>query len=345
MMKTIKTQDAVGSVLCHDLTRIVKDQIKETAFRKGHIVQQEDLELLLSMGKKHLYVWELGPEMLHENEAAMALKELFSHDSFLATEAREGRINLKARENGLFLVDLAKLEAINDFDDISVAVRISGTPVSCGDVVAGFKVIPLVVDKDLIEQIKQVLNGSHLMEVKPYLPLKAAIIATGSEVYSGLIKDQFTPVVESKLLEFGIQTVYKTICDDDLKMMGEAIDNFISKGVDLLICTGGMSVDPDDLTPGAIRAAGAEVVSYGAPTFPGAVLLMAYIGKIPVLGLPGCVMFGKRTIFDILLPRIAAGLRVTRKEIRHLGHGGICLSCPSCIFPSCAFGRGWAYSL
>jgi molybdenum cofactor synthesis domain-containing protein len=344
-MKTIKTQDAIGTILCHDLTRIVKDELKETTFRKGHVIQPQDIELLLSMGKQNLYVWELEADMLHENEAAAALKEACLKEGFIASEANEGRVSVKAGADGLFLVDLARLEAVNDFDEISVAVRVSGTPVKKGDEVAGFKIIPLVLHRGIIDHIKLRLDGRPLMEIKPYLPLKAAVVATGSELYNGRIKDQFTPVVENKLAEFGIQTVSKTICDDKIEMISGAIRSFLEQGVDFIICTGGMSVDPDDLTPGAIKAAGAEVITYGAPALPGAMFLIAYIGKVPVVGLPGCVMFGKRTIFDIILPKIAVGLRITRQEIRRLGHGGLCLSCKSCIFPACSFGRGWAHSL
>jgi molybdenum cofactor synthesis domain-containing protein len=201
------------------------------------------------------------------------------------------------------------------------------------------------VHRDKIEQVRRRLDGRPLMEIRPWLGLSAAVVATGSEVFSGRIKDQFTPVVVEKLAEFGIKAPWRAVCDDKLESIASAIRGFLAKGADMIICTGGMSVDPDDLTPGAIKAAGAELVSYGAPALPGAMFLVAYIGQVPVIGLPGCVMFGKRTIFDVILPRIAAGLKITRREIRGLGHGGLCLDCPVCVFPNCGFGRGWAYSL
>jgi molybdopterin biosynthesis enzyme len=344
-MMTIDTVDAVGTVLCHDLTRIVKDEVKETAFRKGHIVKPEDIEVLLSMGKTKLFVWDPGPGMLHENEAAEALKDVCASGGFIPSEIKEGRVTLAAASDGLFLVDLPRLEAANDFDEIAVATRQSGTPVSKGDSVAGIKIVPLAIHKDKIEQVRRRLGGRPLMEIRPWLGLKAAVAATGSEIYHGRIKDQFTPVVVEKLSRFGIETPWRTVCDDKLESIVEAISRFRDNGADLIICTGGMSVDPDDLTPGAIKASGAEVVSYGAPALPGAMFLVAYLGSVPVLGLPGCVMFGKRTIFDVILPRLAAGLRVTRREIRNLGHGGLCLGCPSCVFPNCGFGRGFAYSM
>ncbi|MDR2443220.1 MAG: molybdopterin-binding protein [Deltaproteobacteria bacterium] len=344
-MKTINTVDAVGTVLCHDLTLIVKDNVKTTAFRKGHVIKSEDIPLLLSMGKTRLFVWDLGDDMVHENDAAKRLAEICVPEGFVATEAKEGRVSFSAAIDGLFMVDLARLEAANDFEEFSVVVRSSGSPVKKGQNVAAVKIVPLAVHSDKIEQVNLKLGGRPLMQIRPYLPLKAGIAATGSEIYHGRIVDQFTKVVEDKLADFGISAPHKTICDDNMTMIVNAINGFIEKGVDLIILTGGMSVDPDDLTPGAIKAAGAELVSYGAPALPGAMFLVAYIGKVPVLGLPGCVMFGKRTVFDVILPRIAAGLRVTRREIRGLGHGGLCLECPTCIFPACSFGRGWPYSL
>jgi molybdenum cofactor synthesis domain-containing protein len=344
-MKTIDTVDAVGTVLCHDLTRIVKGEVKETAFRKGHVVRPEDVEALLALGKTRLFVWDLGQDMVHENEAATAVSRALVPSCFEASEAKEGRVTLKAALDGLFLADLPRLEAANDFDEICVAVRQSGVPVRRGDNCAAVKIIPLAVHRAKIDQIGLRLAGRPLMEIRPWLPLKAAVVATGSEIFHGRIKDQFTPVVEEKLAEFGIRTFTRRVCDDSLERISATIAEFRDAGADLIVCTGGMSVDPDDLTPGAIKAAGAEVVSYGAPALPGAMFLVAYLGRIPVLGLPGCVMFGKRTIFDIILPRIAAGLMVTRREIRNLGHGGLCLDCPTCVFPVCGFGRGWPYSL
>ncbi|MDR1487849.1 MAG: molybdopterin-binding protein [Deltaproteobacteria bacterium] len=344
-MKTVRTQDAVGTILCHDLTRIVIGEGKETIFRKGHVVQPQDVDILLSMGKLNLFVLELGQNMVHENDAAKALKDIAVTEGFVATEAKEGKVSLSAGADGLFLADLARLEAVNDFDEISIATRVSGTQVKSGDEVAAFKIIPLLIHQGIIDQFKLRLSGRPLMAIKPFLRLKAGIIATGSEIYHGRIKDEFTGVVEKKLLEVGIKTVVTTICDDKIDMISEAIRSFLEKGVEFIVCTGGMSVDPDDLTPGAIKASGAEVITYGAPALPGAMFLMAYHGHVPVVGLPGCVMFGKRTIFDIILPRVAVGLRVTRQEIRHLGHGGLCLCCRHCIFPACSFGRGWPYSL
>ncbi|MDR1546253.1 MAG: molybdopterin-binding protein [Deltaproteobacteria bacterium] len=344
-MKTIDTEAAVGAVLCHDLTRIVKDDVKETAFRKGHVVRPEDVQVLLSMGKDRLYVWDLGEDMAHENEAAEALARICGGEAFAVSPIKEGKAVLTAARDGLFLVDLAKLEAVNGFDELSLAARHSGFPVSRGQTAAGLKVVPLAVKKSLLAQVEELVAGGPLFDVAPYRPLKAGVVATGNEIFHGRIQDQFTPVVEDKLAEYGIRTVSKAVCDDNLGRIVAAIKDCLAQGLDLIVCTGGMSVDPDDLTPGAIKAAGAELVVYGAPVQPGAMFLAAYFGDVPILGLPGCVMFGRRTIFDVVLPRIAAGRRLTRHELRGLGHGGLCLECRDCVFPICGFGRGFAYSL
>ncbi|MDR1677912.1 MAG: molybdopterin-binding protein, partial [Deltaproteobacteria bacterium] len=340
-MKTIKTEESVGTVLCHDLVRIVKDEVKETAFHKGHVVRAEDIPVLLSMGKTRLFVWDLGQDMVHENEAVKALYEACPMEGpFEAAPPKEGGLHLTAGGDGLFLADLDLLEEINDDDEIGLVIRQSGVQVKRGEKVVSFKIIPLALNRQKIERVKTKLGGKTLFAIKPFLPYKAAIVATGSEVFTGRIKDTFTPVVEEKLLEYGIKTIKKSVCDDKIELISEAVKSSLSAGADLIICTGGMSVDPDDLTPGAIKASGAQIITYGAPVMPGAMFLVAYIGDVPVLGLPGCVMFGKRTIFDIIMPRIAAGFKVNRKEIRSLGHGGLCLNCHHCVFPACGFGRG-----
>ncbi|MDR1297441.1 MAG: molybdopterin-binding protein [Deltaproteobacteria bacterium] len=346
-MRTIDTVDAVGTVLCHDLTRIVRDAVKETAFRKGHVVRREDIEVLLSMGKTRLFVWDLGRDMVHENDAVRALADHVNlgGGGFDLTEAKEGRLDVSTRERGLFLVDVPLLGEVNDHDEIGVAVRQSGVHVSPGDKLAALKIIPLAVSKETLASVKKTVGDKPLLEVRPYLPLRAAVVATGSEVYHGRIKDGFTPVVEEKLAAYGIEVFSKAVCDDDTDEIAGRVRDALDAGAGIIVCTGGMSVDPDDLTPGAIRASGAEIVTYGSPALPGAMFLMAYIGDVPVLGLPGCVMFGRKTVFDIVMPRIAAGLKVTRREIRGLGHGGLCLSCQSCIFPNCGFGRAEPYSL
>ncbi|MDR1578353.1 MAG: molybdopterin-binding protein [Deltaproteobacteria bacterium] len=342
-MKTIPTTEAVGTILCHDLTRIVKDEVKEAKFRKGHVVQAEDIPVLLSMGKKNLFVWDLGENMVHENEAAEILRTICQGPGLNPSPVKEGRISLMVKHPGLFVADQAKVRQLNGLGEVAVASRHSGFEVEIGQMAAAFKIIPLAVRREKMDMAQAIGAGRPLFEVKPYHPLKVGIVATGHEIFTGLIKDAFTPVVRRKVERFGMEVIDQTIVDDQLSDISGAISRLREKDVDLIICTGGMSVDPDDLTPGAIKAAGAEFVCYGTPVFPGAMFLVAYLGDKPVLGLPGCVMFEKRTIFDVILPRVAAKSRITSEEIQDLGLGGLCLNCAHCDFPACGFGKGAAY--
>ena len=342
-MKCINTVDAVGHVLCHDITRIVKDVTKDTAFRKGHIVTEEDIPVLLSLGKDHLYVWEKDESMLHENEAAQILCEICENANMHPTEVKEGKIELIADCDGLFRVDVARLDAINEIDEIMIATRHSHTAVKKGDRLLGTRVIPLVIAKDKMEQVRTVAGTEPLVSLTPFRSMKAGIVTTGSEVYYHRIKDTFTPVIIDKVTEYGAEIEGHEICDDNPEMIEDAIHDLLRRGCNMILCTGGMSVDPDDRTPGAIKDTGADIVTYGAPVLPGAMLLLAYYHKdgktIPVIGLPGCVMYARRTVFDLILPRIMADDPVCADEICAYGEGGLCLNCDVCTFPVCGFGK------
>ncbi|MCI9349139.1 MAG: molybdopterin-binding protein [Oscillibacter sp.] len=338
-MKLIPTQDAVGHMLCHDMTQIIPGQYKGARFRKGHVVQPEDVPVLLSMGKEHLYVWELTPGMVHENDAAERLCALCRNDHMERTEAKEGKIELTAAIDGLFQVDRRRLNAVNALEDIMIATRHGNTAVRKGGKLAGTRVIPLVIAEEKLRRAEEAAGSTPLLTLTPWKLKTAAVIATGNEVAKGLITDAFTPVVEAKLTAFGIRTVRRSTPGDDMDKITQEILAARNAGVDLILCTGGMSVDPDDRTPGAVRASGARVVSYGAPVLPGAMFLVSYLEGVPVLGLPGCVMYAQSTIFDLLLPRIAAGVPISRKDITEMGEGGLCLGCDICTYPDCGFGK------
>lgn len=339
-MKLIRVEDAVGQVLCHDMTQIIPGVSKGARFRKGHIVTQEDIPVLLSMGKEHIYVWEKKKGMLHEDEAAAMLCDLCRNEYMSAGEPREGKIELRAECDGLFLVDEKRLFAVNSIEQIMIATRHGDTVVRSGDKLAGMRVIPLVIEEDRLREAKEAAGEEPLLQILPWKLKKAAVITTGSEVYHGLIEDQFTPVVKQKLAQFGIRMAEHVVCSDERQMIVDAIGEMRKKGIDLILCTGGMSVDPDDRTPGAIRESGADIVTYGAPTLPGAMLCLGYFADgVPILGLPGCVMYAKTTIFDLLLPKLAAGVPITRDSIIAYGHGGLCLGCEECHFPACGFGK------
>lgn len=339
-MKLIRTEDAVGQVLCHDITQIIKGVTKDAVFRKGHVVKAEDIPVLLSVGKEHLYVWECDESMLHENDAAEILREICQGENMHPSEVKEGKIELISDIDGLLKIDTEKMNRINSLGEIMIASRHGNFPVHKGDKLCGTRVIPLVIKKEKMEEAVQAAGGIPLFRVLPYQKKKVGIVTTGSEVYKHRIEDTFTPVVISKVLEYGAEIGGHEICDDSHEMITGAIKKLLAEGCNMILCTGGMSVDPDDRTPLAIKNAGVEVITYGAPVLPGAMLMLSYYeGDIPVIGLPGCVMYAKRTVFDLILPRIMAGEKIAVEEINRLGEGGLCLSCPVCHFPNCGFGK------
>ena len=344
-MKLIKTEDAVGHVLCHDITQIIKGVTKDAVFRKGHIVTEEDIPVLLSVGKENLYVWEKEEGMLHENDAAEILRQICQGEHMHPSDVKEGKIELIADIDGVLKIEREKLRKVNSLGEIMIASRHGDFPVKKGDKLAGTRVIPLVISEEKMQQAKDVTAGGVIFNILPYKKKKAGIVTTGSEVYYHRIKDTFTPVLEEKRAEYDIEIGGHEICNDDPQMIENAIRSLLADGCNMIVCTGGMSVDPDDRTPYAIRQVTGEIVSYGAPVLPGAMFLLAYYreeGKevIPVLGLPGCVMYSKRTIFDLVLPRLTVGEILTAEDLNTLGEGGLCLNCPECTFPNCGFGKG-----
>ncbi len=349
-MKLIDTKDAVGHILCHDMTQIIPGKSKGPRFKKGHVVVAEDIPVLLSMGKASLYVWELEPGMVHENDAARRLAALcLGPNTVAAGEPSEGKIGINAACDGVLVVRTERLRAVNATDEVMVATRRGGFRVAAGDALAGTRVIPLVVREEVLLAAEEAAAGEKLVEVAPFVLRTAAVIATGSEVAQGLIEDAFTPVMREKLAAYGIDVVFCETPGDDKAEVAAAIGRARAAGVDLVVCTGGMSVDPDDNTPGAIRAAGARVVTYGSPVLPGAMLLVGYFDQgvsgeelertVPVLGVPGCAMYNKATVLDLILPRVAAGIELSKSDFVELGEGGLCLGCKSCTFPHCPFGR------
>ena len=342
-MKLIKTEDAIGSVLCHDMTQIVKGVTKDALFRKGHIVTEEDIPLLLSIGKDHLYVWENDPNMYHENDAAEILCSMCMGNHMTRSEVKEGKIEIKADADGLLKINRDALLKVNSSGQMMIATRHGNTAVHKGDKLAGTRIIPLVIEKDKIDRIAAQCKDEPILKLIPFQHKKAAIFTTGNEVYYGRIEDTFSPVVIDKLKVFDVDVVHHEILDDDNEKLTKAIIKAIEEtGADMVICTGGMSVDPDDRTPLAIKNTGADIVSYGSPVLPGAMFMLSYYkGTIPVMGLPGCVMYAGRTIFDIVLPRIMADDKVTAEELAALGEGGLCLGCDICTYPNCGFGKGW----
>ncbi len=322
-MREIKVQDAVGCVLCHDVTKIVRGEIKDAAFRKGHVITAEDIPELLKLGKENIFVWENDDTKLHENDAAEILRAICQGENLSAGSVKEGKIELKAACDGVFHVDAEKLNAINDVDEICIATVPNKIPVRKNKSVAGMRVIPLVIDKEKMERVKKIAGDVPLMKIAPYKKFKVGLVVTGSEIFHERIQDTFTPVIEAKLKTFGLQVDERRISDDSKEMTREKISELLNLGMEMILCTGGMSVDPDDRTPAAIKSTGADVVTYGVPVLPGAMFMLAYKGDVPIMGLPGCVMFCSKTVFDMILPRVLTGEKLTRRDFTTLGVGGL----------------------
>ena len=340
-MKLVKTVDAVGQILCHDITQIIPGKFKGPVFQKGHIIKEEDIPVLLSVGKENLYIWENNENMMHENDAAAVLYDLCKSDHMHPSDVKEGKIEVIADVDGVLKIDRKKLLAVNSLGEMMIAARHGDFPVKKGGKLAGTRIIPLVIEKEKMEKAREVSGGGRILRILPYHHKRVGIVTTGNEVYKGLIKDAFTPVLEKKLSEYDTEIIGHEITGDDHVMITAAIKKLLNIGADMILCTGGMSVDPDDRTPLAIKNTGAEIVTYGAPVLPGAMFLLSYFGeeKIPVIGLPGCVMYAKRTIFDIVLPRIMADDILDKADFDRLGEGGLCLNCDVCTFPNCGFGK------
>ena len=342
-MKEIKTENAVGHVLCHDITQIIKDEKKGVLFKKGHIVKEEDIPLLLSVGKEHLYVWEKQEGILHENEAAEILYRICADSHMHGSDIKEGKIELIADIDGVLKIRRDALNAVNSQGEMMIASRHGDFPVKKGDKLAGTRIIPLVIEKEKMDHAREAAGKDPIFSILPYKKKKIGIVTTGSEVQKGLVKDTFTPVLKDKFARFPSEVIGQTTPGDDKEQITADILKFIEDGADVVVCSGGMSVDPDDRTPGAIKDTGARIVTYGAPVLPGAMMLVSYYEKegrkVPVLGLPGCVMYAKNTIFDLLLPRIMADDEILASEITVLGEGGLCLNCDVCTFPNCGFGK------
>jgi molybdopterin biosynthesis enzyme len=339
-MKTIAVEKAVGTVLCHDITRIVPGGEKGPAFRRGHVVREEDIPVLLDIGKANLYVFDPAEGYVHEDTAAVRLARAAAGRGIALSEPKEGKVTLTAEHDGLLCIDVEGLTRLNSIEDVTFSTIHRHQRVRPGRVLAGTRVIPLVVPEELMRAAETVCaEHAPLIEVKPLRHAKVGVVTTGSEIFHGRIKDGFGPLLRAKFNDLGSEVVDQVFVSDIVGLTVDAITSLVHQGADFIAVTGGMSVDPDDQTPAAIRATGAEVVAYGAPTYPGAMFMLAWLDGVPILGLPGCVMYYKASIFDLVVPRILAGERLTRRDIVALGHGGLCENCGTCRYPACGFGK------
>lgn len=340
-MKLIRTEDAVGQVICHDMTQIIVGVTKDARFRKGHIITEEDVPVLLSMGKEHVYALSLEAGMVHEDDAVKTLVNACRNDHMRESPVKEGKVELKATRSGVLEIDTERLFRINSLGEVMIATQANHTVVKPGDKLAGMRIIPLAISQTQLDMVASIAGTKDpILSIHPFKVKDCTILVTGNEVQKGLIEDTFSKVVEDKLAAFGVSVNAVIKTGDDQAAITDAIKKAKAGGSSLIVCTGGMSVDPDDRTPAAIKASGARMVSYGAPVLPGAMFLVSYLDNTPVLGLPGCVMYAKRTILDLLLPRLLAGIVLQASDIARLGNGGLCMDCPVCHFPNCSFGKG-----
>ncbi|MBQ9196886.1 MAG: molybdopterin-binding protein [Clostridia bacterium] len=337
-MKRIPVEDAVGRTLCHDLTEM-RDGFKGPAFRRGHVITAEDIPHMLDIGKRTVFVWEENAGEIHEEDAALRMAAMAPMEGAHYTAPSEGKVLLLADREGMLRVDTALLRRVNAIGDITISTLPDHYPVQPGMRLASMRIVPLVTKEAQIEEAERLCAQSPLLALLPYRPRKAGIIVTGSEIYHGRIQDKFEAVARKKLAKYPGEVIGAAVCDDDLDMLVNTARDLLRKGADLLIFSGGMSVDPDDLTPSAIRALGCDVVSHGVPSQPGNMSLVAYLGDIPVLGVPGAAIHMPTTIFDALLPQIFTGVKFTKDDLVRLGEGGLCQLCGQCHFPNCTYGR------
>ena len=337
-MKKVCVEEAVGQTLCHDITAMVPG-FKGALFKRGHVVAEEDIETLLNIGKKHIYVGDMEPGMMHEEDCARRLAGMTGIDGAHFEGPSEGKMVLISDMQGMFRVDTDLLCKINTIGDITIATLPDHYRVEVGDKLASMRIVPLFTDEAQIINAERMCEEKKLIDLLLYKPLKTGVIITGSEIYNGRTKDRFEPVVRKKLSYYPGEIIDVRICDDDKGMILKTAGELLDRGADFLIFTGGMSVDPDDLTPGAIRELGADIISYGVPSQPGNMTLVAYLEDKPILGVPGAAIHLPTTVFDVLLPQIHTGLRLTEEDLTRLGDGGLCQLCEGCHYPNCTFGR------
>ena len=337
-MKKINVQDAIGMELCHDITEM-NDGFKGVAFKRGHIIREEDIDHMLRIGKQHIFVWEENAGEIHEDDCARRMAAMAPVEGAHYTEPAEGKVLLFADVRGMFRVNTQLLKKIDSIGDITICTLPDHYPVEVGARLASMRIVPLVTKEEQIIEAEQLCAKEPLLRLLPYQHKKIGVIITGSEVYHGRIKDKFEPVVRAKMKQYPSEIVGITMCDDDLDMIVNAAKQHLENGADFLIFTGGMSVDPDDLTPTAVRQLGADIITHGVPSQPGNMTLVAYLGDVPILGVPGAAIKLPTTIFDVLLPQVFAGEKITREELINLADGGLCQMCKACHWPNCTFGR------
>jgi len=338
MLKKVKLDEAIGMTLGHDVTKVIPGKSKGPAFRRGHIIRQEDIPQLLNMGKEHIYIIEEEEGEVHEEEAALRIAKAVTDPELAKTSPKEGRVDIKSSVLGLLKINKLLLKEINSISDVVLATMHDNSVCKPGTTVAGTKVTPLYISEaklNIVEELCQ--KKGHVIKVIPLKNRKVGVVITGSEVFKGRIKDKFGDYIKGKVESLGSSIHYQKIAPDDEDLIAQAVLEMKSKGSEVIVVCGGLSVDPDDVTVEGVEGSGAKMISYGAPVMPGAMFLFAMLDDIPILGAPAAVIFNETTILDVILPRVLAGEQIYREDIVDLGHGGLCLNCATCKYPICPF--------
>ena len=327
-MKKINVRNAEGYELCHDITQILPGEFKGAKFLRGHIIRKEDIEVLISLGKENIFVMEEEDKeknLIHENDAAMFIVEKLNLDKefFEISDIREGKINITAKKDGILKIDINTLNKINKIGEIILVTKYNNSYIKKGENVAATRVIPLLIEKFQLDEMEKLVKDKNVLTFKKIdKNKKLALITTGNEVYNGIIKDKSKEALLKKYRKYELNDMEQVFSPDDKDKIKKYIKMFENEK-DIIMCTGGMSIDPDDVTPSAIRESNWEIVTYGTPVLPGAMFMLAYKGEKVLIGLPGGVVFSEKTVFDVLLPRILANDRITKQEIIEMGHGGL----------------------
>jgi hypothetical protein len=341
MMKKIKIEDAIGMVLGHDVTQIIPGKYKGPRFKKGYRICKEDIPEFLKIGKEHVFIMDIGPGIIHEDDAALRLGKAFSGKNTKITGPSEGKVTFHSKINGLLKINLPLLHRINLSGNIILSTLHRYTPCSPGMAVGATRIISLIAPEREIEKVENwCKKGGPVIEILPYRKLNIGVVVTGNEFFKGRTEDRFDDRVGEKIIGLGSRVVKKMVIPDDIDRIAQALLEVQNDNVDLILVSGGLSVDPDDVTRAGIKKAGAKIIFYGTPVLPGAMFLYGMLGGKPVMGLPACVFHHNATLFDIIFPRILVGEVLNRREISLLGHGGFCHNCDPCHFPVCPFGKG-----
>ncbi|MDR1377478.1 MAG: molybdopterin-binding protein [Synergistaceae bacterium] len=339
-VKIIDVEDSVGTVLSHDLTLIdPTNGYKGARFKKGHIVAQDEVELLKRMGREHLSILELDGDEVHEDDAALRVAALLTGPFFSIIGPSEGKCGLVTKQSGLLLFDEEVIHKINANVNWVFATLPNKIPVEKGEVAAAWRVGPLVVKEDDVRHAENLLRSlANPFELLPFRPLPTALVTTGREIWEGRVKDAFVDKLKKKLALYGAPLIGHDVAPDDKEMIRRRIEAHINNGAEVVLCSGGMSVDADDMTPAAIQDVATEVTFRGTPALPGSNLMFAQKGSVFLLGVPACAVHADITVLDTVMHRIYAGLPPTGEEARRWGVGGLCRGCGTCNYPTCSFG-------